>query len=100
GRTWDVPRVRGEPVGCEMPGRDVTSACALVAKEHAGGGNEHSARPGYLRVQIEAYEDISQVIQLPTEHRLDVYPVTEVQHAIKELSFKKMDGMPRDEDEP
>lgn len=96
GRAEDLLRETWAQVEFDIHVRDVTRAWALLENEHAVVAKEHSDKEGYLRVKMEAYEDISQVIKLLTEHQLDVYTVTEVQHTIKELYFKKMDVMPHD----
>lgn len=96
GRAEDLLREAWPQVEFDIHVNDVTRALALLENEQAFVAKENSDKEGYLRVKVEAYENISQVIKLFTEHQLDVYTVTEVQHTIKELYFKKMDVVQRD----
>ncbi|MTV23611.1 ABC transporter ATP-binding protein [Staphylococcus delphini] len=96
GRAEDLLREAWPQVEFDIHVSDVTRALALLENEQAFVAQENSDKEGYLRVKVEAYDNISQVIKLFTAHQLDVYTVTEVQHTIKELYFKKMDVVQHD----
>lgn len=96
GRAEDLLREAWPQVEFDIHVSDVTHALALLENEQAFVAQENGDKEGYLRVKVEAYDNISQVIKLFTAHQLDVYTVTEVQHTIKELYFKKMDVVQHD----
>ncbi|WP_240507188.1 ABC transporter ATP-binding protein [Staphylococcus cornubiensis] len=96
GRAEDLLREAWPQVEFDIHVSDVARALALLEQEQTFVAKENSDKTGYIRVKVEAYHDISQVIKLFIEHQLDVYTVTEVQHTIKELYFKKMDVVQHD----